>query len=621
MLPLRNGICAAAAALVAFSSIGANESTLTRRITDSGVAVELTMRHVAPELASAPFREGDDVAVSLKISDAQSGAPVRAAFPNAWLNVRRGGDSPSRCAQTVATLMAGDVFQRAEVDLNVYHVIVMNADATISVVDPRFSFGGTQLLAMVALKSPAEDWALANDQQLLFVSMPGANRVAVVDTIHWRVVRELDAGPAPRRVVAQPDGELVWVATDAGVTAIRRDGSEIAARIATGAGPHDLAASSDNRWVFVTNAAEGTTSVIDVHTFKKIGDIDSGKAPVSVAWSSLGDEAVAVSSDGTITMIDPARHRSGAVHTRPGIERIRFAPGGRFAFIPNPAGDTVEIFDASSGHIVQTADVGSAPFEVTFSSELAYVRRAKSDVVLMIPLAEAGKEGKAVPVVDFPAGQKAFGESTSPADGLVSAPGENAVIVANPADRSIYYYKEGMAAPMGTFGNAGKVPRALLVVDRTLRETTPGTYTTTTRLGRPGSYDFALLVDSPRVVACMDVAVAQNPEIEAKRRPPLLIEPVTVPKSVRAGETVSIRVRVLDGVTKKPRNDLPDVIALVSLAPGVWQERHVLTPAGGGEYTFAFASPQAGTYTVFLECPSVGLKFKQPNVLIIEAHG
>lgn len=621
MRPLRNSLCAALAVLATLSLRAANESVITRRTADSGVAVELTMRHVAPGLAAAPFEEGDDVAVSLQIRDEQSGAPMRGAFPSAWMKARRAGEEPKRCTQTVATLTAGDVFNRAEVDLNVYHVVVMNADATISVVDPHFSFGGSQLLAMIPLKSPGEDWALLDDQKLLVVSMPAANRVAVIDTLHWRVVRELDAGPAPRRVLAQPDGELLWIATEAGVTAIRRDGSTIAARVQTGTGPHDLAASSDNRWLFVTNGGDGTTSVIDVHTFRKIGDVDSGKAPASVAWSSLGSEAVAVSGDGAITFIDPARHRGRTIRTQPGIDRIRFAPGGRFAFIPNRNRDTVEILDASSERIVQTADIDGGPFEVTFSGQLAYVRRARSEIVLMIPLAEAGKEGRPVPVVDFPAGQKAFGNAVSAADGIVQAPGENAVIVANAADRSIYYYKEGMAAPMGTFGNAGKEPRALLVFDRTLRETAPGTYTTTVRLGRPGTYDFALLIDAPRVVACLDLAVAPNPELEAKRRPPLLIEPVTVPKSVRAGETVSIRVRVLDGTTKQPRNDLQDVIALVSLAPGVWQERHVLTPASGGEYTFEFASPSAGMYFVYLECPSAGLRFRQPNVLIIEARG
>ena len=38
----------------------------------------------------------------------------------------------------------------------------------------------------------------------------------------------------------------------------------------------------------------------------------------------------------------------------------------------------------------------------------------------------------------------------------------------------IYYYSEGMAAPMGNFQNYRRVPRAVKVVDRSLREEARG---------------------------------------------------------------------------------------------------------------------------------------------------
>ena len=48
----------------------------------------------------------------------------------------------------------------------------------------------------------------------------------------------------------------------------------------------------------------------------------------------------------------------------------------------------------------------------------------------------------------------------------------------------VYYYKEGMAAPMGSFSNYGRRPRAVRVVDRSLREQSPGIYRTEARLRR-----------------------------------------------------------------------------------------------------------------------------------------
>jgi hypothetical protein len=88
----------------------------------------------------------------------------------------------------------------------------------------------------------------------------------------------------------------------------------------------------------------------------------------------------------------------------------------------------------------------------------------------MINIADLAKEA---PVSSFPAGQKSPGDSpsTSIASAIVPAPGEGSVLVANPADRMIYYYTEGMAAPMGSFQNYKRDPRALLVLDNSLRET------------------------------------------------------------------------------------------------------------------------------------------------------
>ena len=74
--------------------------------------------------------------------------------------------------------------------------------------------------------------------------------------------------------------------------------------------------------------------------------------------------------------------------------------------------------------------------------------------------------------MSFPAGQNPPDKASrpSPAASIVQVPGANAVLVANPADRAIYFYKEGMAAPLGHFRNYNREPRAVLVVDRSLQE-------------------------------------------------------------------------------------------------------------------------------------------------------
>ena len=580
-----------------------------------------------PSKAGQPFREGDDVAITLSISDETSGKPIAGVFPTAWMSRQRreppAASDLARCRSTIARFVTGNLLSRPDVDLNVYHVLALNTDSTITVVDPHFSFGGSQLLALVPLRSPGEDWTLSADQSRLFVSMPASNNVAVVDTVRWTSLGNLEVGPSPRRVVRQPDGAFVWVATDEGVAALHGDGRSLAFHVTTRRGPHDLATSSDSRFVFVTNRDAGTTSVIDVHTRRQIAEVPSGKAPVTVAYSSRSAMAYVGSEiDGAITVIDPRHPNSRrAIAATPGLRQIRVTPNGRYAFVANPAADIVEIVDAASNHIAQVADVDEGPFEVTFSTDLAYVRRLRSELVVMIGLTGIGGEGRPVAIADFPGGERPFGAASgpTPADGVVPAPGERAVLVANGGDRTIHYYQEGMAAPMGNFNNYSREPRAVMVVDRTLRESEPGAYRTTARLARAGSYDVAILVDSPRAVACFDLPVDVDPVLEAKRRPPVVLQHVTAQRVGRVGEPVTLRVRLIDPATGHAKGGLTDVRALVSLTPGRWHTRMPSQALERGEYSLAFVPPEPGVYYVYVESPSAGLRLNNPYVLTFQA--
>ncbi|MFY9820929.1 MAG: YncE family protein, partial [Thermoanaerobaculia bacterium] len=484
-----------------------------------GIAVELQVDPLQP----APGRlltEGDDAAIRFKISDQTTGNPVAGAYPSAWLDLLRPGESAGdQCAKRIGELLGSDLFNRPALDLNVYYVLALNQDATISVVDPLFGFGGTKLLAMVQLDSPGEDWVLSPDKTRLFVSLPDSGRVAVVDAASWKVISRIDLGGRPRRLAWQPDGAYLWVGLDAGgIAAIRTADLAVAARIATGAGAHDLAVAGDNRFVFVTNREARTLSVVDVAKLAKVRDVPLSTAPTAVAYSSQAQAAyVASEEDGVITAVAAEREVPLAhIQSAPGIGSLRFAPGGRFAFVPNPRADRVFILDAAANRIVQTAAIDGGPDQIDFSDTLAYVRRRGSETLVMIPLGQIGEAGKDVPLADTPGGQSPFGKVSrpSPADSIVRAPGETAVLIANPGDRAIYYYREGMAAPMGSFANYDREPRAVLVVDRTLKERRPGTYETVAKAPLPGRYRVAFFLDAPRTLHCFELAVAAAPELE-----------------------------------------------------------------------------------------------------------
>ena len=236
----------------------------------------------------------------------------------------------------------------------------------------------------------------------------------------------------------------------------------------------------------------------------------------------------------------------------------------------------------------------------------------------MIRIADLGKEAA---VTKFPAGQKAPAEARtgSLADAIVPAPEDGAVLVANPADKMIYYYTEGMAAPMGSFQNYKRDARAVLLVDNSLRETQRGIYTTTLRLTGAGHYDVAFLLDSPRIVNCFDLTIAENPGAQATSETAFKIDPLVKEALAKAGERFSLRFRLVDTKTGKPKLDLNDVKVLVFLAPGIWQQRDDAKSVGEGVYEMSFVPPNAGVYYIFVQSASLGLEFNHGTPLTLSA--
>jgi hypothetical protein len=240
----------------------------------------------------------------------------------------------------------------------------------------------------------------------------------------------------------------------------------------------------------------------------------------------------------------------------------------------------------------------------------------------MIPLNELGKDGGHVPLLDFPGGQNVLGSGSRPslASAIVPAADDNAVLVVNAGDKAIYYYQEGMAAPMGNFSNYGKEPLAALIVDRSLRETTPGSYRSTIRLPEAGEYNALLFVNSPRVVHCFDVSIARNADASMPSDSPLArIESLTKETRVRAGEPIRISLRMTDPVTAKPIVSRSDALALV-MSPGVWQARQPLEHAADGTYSLTVVPPAPGVYDVYVTSASLRLTFTRAMTFeVVEA--
>lgn len=599
-----------------------------QRYTREGVTVEFTVEPAA-EAKDAELLEGREATVKFKVTDT-SGKPVVNLRPVGWMDTRAGATPPTEteCRQKVQSFLQSGLTNKADIDLNTYFILALNHEPNISVIDPLSGFGTTKLYTLVTLPAPGEDWVLSSDRKRLYVSVPAAGEVAVVDTATWQVVAHVAAGAKPSRLALQHDEKYLWVGNDAegeaaGVTVIDTVALRVAARVKTGRGPHEIVFTADDRRAFVANKGAGTLTIVDVATLAVVKEHKVGASPTALAYSPLGKAAYVISeTDGAMTVVSGSGETLvTTLKARPGLQAIGFTPDGRFGFVVNRAASEVYIFDAATNRLLHTVPVDPSPDQLTFTKDFAYVRSTASEFVSMIRLGELGKENISAAVTRFPAGQRAPRDSgaVSSAPSVIPAPEPGAVLAANPADKTIYYYNEGMAAPMGSFSNYRRDPRAVLVLDKSLRETTPGVYATTVRFNRQGLYDVAFLLDVPRIVNCFSASVKQNPELPKQRGVPIKVEAVgETGAALRVGEPHTFRFKVTDAASNGPA-DVKDLSTLVFLAPGIWQTRAVAKPVGQGVYEISFVPPRIGVYYVFFQAPSLGVEYNHLPFVTLRA--
>jgi len=603
----------------------------TNLITREGVNVEFSVLPLGGvgEVTAESWAD-----VTFRVTDAGTGDAIKGRFPAAWMDIGEAweamGERPMTCKDRVATYLQGIVGVRPMIDLNSHFLLVMNRDNSISVIDPIVGITGiTNLFTQINLSRPGADWALNDDNKKLFVSMPAAGKVALVDTEAFKVSHEIEAGGQPMRVELQRDQRYLWVGNNApdaeqsGVTVIDAQDLNTVAFIQTGPGHHEIAFTDGDRYAFVTNRDGGTVSVIDVQALEKIADIETGPRPMSVAYSALGSAIYVTDADsGMITIIDPdTREIRAMIEAEPGLGPLRMTRDGRWGMVVNASADKVFVIDASSDRLAHSISVGKQPYQVSFTNAMAYVRSLGTQDVGLIPMSEL--DGAETPPVTYiPAGQNPPGVAAeiSIADSIVPAVNEAAAAyIVNQAEGTVSYYMEGMGAPMGSFRNYGHETRAITIVDRSLSEVAPGVYRGRVRIPVEGIYDVAFMMDSPQFLHCFSAKVVPSGLDKGEDAGKLAVSYELEKRYITVGEPNPIRFRLEDAATGEPVGDVSDVSVLYYRSDGRGRTTLPAREIGDGLYEATVEVSMSATYYVYVGAPSKNLDYTDRSLLSLMA--
>ncbi|TBW07815.1 cytochrome D1 [Azotobacter chroococcum subsp. isscasi] len=600
------------------------EKTGNRLVRD-GIAVEFAVQ----PLDGAEPTEGMFADLRFRLSDAASGQPLAGQVPGAWLDRATGNDDPqTACRSRIGLYLKGLPGVRPLLDLTSYYLLILNQDPSITVVDPLTSVGGvTSMFTRIPLRRPPMDWVSSPAERRLYVSLPEAGEVAVIDAERFQVLASIPAGRQPVRLALQPDGRYLWVGNDApgeagsGVTVIDTRSLKPVLQADTGRGHHEIAFSADSRHAFVSSREAGTLTVFDVASLERIREIRSGPQPLGVALSPLsGAVYVSDGEAGTLSVIDAASlEMRKTIPVGRGIGPLAFAPDGRHGFVLNTADNTVTVIDAASDEVLHRLEVAAEPYQIAFTRAFAYVRGLASPKVSMIDLASLGK-GREPGVLGFEAGPAAprLAGNLPLASSLAPAGDDAALFVVNPVDNTTYFYMEGMNAPMSGYLNRGHTARAATVVPRSLRELEPGLFGARVRLPAAGRLDVAFLLNQPQIAHCFALEVRADPDRQ-RQRTRLQVEYLADGHGVVAGAPFTLRLRLLKG-GEAPQTGVADLRVRYFRAPSAQPREVAAREVGEGIYEAPVELAQAGAYYLHLGAASLGLEFGDLPYLALRAR-
>jgi YVTN family beta-propeller protein len=606
-------------------------ASVTQRFEKEGIAIDFSLMATPDEQGkSNGLVAGADAVATLRLTDVRTGQPLTGLHPNAWISARKSSHAPNEaeCKDKIGSFMGGLLSSRPDIDLNSYLVLTINHDNTISIINPQLAFSITKLESLIVLPGAGADWVLSKSNDFLYLTLPEQSAVAVINTITRKIVSTiaLETGTKPRRITLDPEGHRAWVGLDNSplVAVIDTKTNKLTATVKVGDGLHNIAFVPGSNLAYVTNSKANTVSVINTNKLTKITDLSVSAAPVPIAYSEASRLVyVAAINGNSISVIDPAKQRVvGTIPTEQGVVALRFAPGGRFGFIVNQIKSNVSILDASTNKIINSISVVKEPDQVVFTPRYAYIHAIASEKFSLIELTDFTKTTPAP--VDIQGGQtapSAMPEEIGVADMIAPTPEGNAVMIANNPDKMIYYYVEGMMAPMGTFSNYKRRPKALLLLDRSISEIAPGTYSAQIKLRGSGSFDMPVLIQQPRIINCFQFDVGESPDGDKNRAgSSIAVESMFKDQRFKAGDSVSLKFKITDAITKQPITGINDLRVLVFEPPGVWQQRQIAKELGGGVYEVTQTFPHAGLFNVMAAVASRGVTFADLPFDTVRVH-
>jgi YVTN family beta-propeller protein len=188
-------------------------------------------------------------------------------------------------------------------------VVTTERSKSVAIVDP--------VAGMVVASIPTEQEAthmvaVTSDGRIAYTANIRSGTVSVIDLKLERKTRDIAVGGEPEGIALSKEEQVLWVADLQGarVQAFDTESLDKIGEVTTGPVPIRVAASPDGRWIVTSNVGDGSLTLIDATSRKKVRDIsitgtrEAGQ--VTILFGPYGRLYAAETGRNTVAEIDLA---------------------------------------------------------------------------------------------------------------------------------------------------------------------------------------------------------------------------------------------------------------------------------------------------------------------------
>jgi YVTN family beta-propeller protein len=241
--------------------------------------------------------------------------------------------------------------------------------------------------------------AEATPSRALLVLSKGDHTLSIVDPASLKVIARAPSGPDPHEVIASADGRFAYISNYGGgayntltIVDLQQQKTLSAVDLGPLRGPHGLAFAGGKVW-FTAEAAKAIGSY-DPATQKVDWILGTGqnRTHMIFVWNDLKRIATSNISSATITIIEKSQAgpredwNENVVPVGRGAEGFDVSPGSQELWAANAQDGTVSILDVTTKKVVQTLDAnvrGANRLKFTPDGKLVFISTLSgSDVVV-----------------------------------------------------------------------------------------------------------------------------------------------------------------------------------------------------------------------------------------------